>query len=135
MGDNFEIDYTYPQQYHGCLWLENKGDWKFETTRIASFGGTYAVDAGDLDGDGDQDVVLVSSSNEWRVPGRASIIWLENDGAQSFTPWQIAERPTNLATVACGDLNGDGRDDVVAGNLHLHPPYDRLGGITAWLSR
>ena len=25
VGDNFESDYTYPQPYHGCLWLENQG--------------------------------------------------------------------------------------------------------------
>ena len=56
--------------------------------------------------------------NDWRRPGTASVVWLENDGRQNFTPRQIADRPTHLATVACGDLNGDGRADIVAGSLH-----------------
>ena len=63
-----------------------------------------------------------------------AIVWLENDGRQGFTPWQIADRPTHLATVACGDLDGDGRADVVAGSFHVLEPFDRLGRITLWLS-
>jgi hypothetical protein len=135
VGDNLEDLHSYPQPYHGCLWFENKGDWNFEVKRIASFGGTYAAAVGDLNGSGHFDVVLVSMFNDWDRPGHASIIWLENDGQQNFTPWQIDDRPTHLVTVACGDLNGDGRDDIVAGGLHLTGPFDRLGRITSWTSR
>ena len=133
-GDNFEIGYHYPQPNHGCLWLENRGGWDFATHRIVHFGGAYATSAGDLDGDGDLDLAAVSMFNDWDRPGAASVIWLENDGNQSFTPWQIADTPIQLATVACGDLNADGRDDIVAGGLHLLPPFERMGEITAWLS-
>ena len=35
LGDNLEYHYTYPQPYHGCIWLENVGDWKFISHRIA----------------------------------------------------------------------------------------------------
>jgi hypothetical protein len=135
VGDNFEDKYAYPQPYHGCFWFENRGAWDFVPRRIASFGGTYAADAGDLDGDGDQDVVLVSMTHAWDRPGRPSIVWLENDGRQNFTTWAIDDRPTHLATVAVGDLDGDGRADIVAGGLHLHGPFDRLGRVTAWIGR
>jgi hypothetical protein len=73
--------------------------------------------------------------NDWRRPNAASAIWLENDGRQNFTAWRLADRPTHLATVACGDLNGDGRADVVAGGFHVIEPFDRLGRITLWMSR
>jgi hypothetical protein len=135
VGDNLEDLHSYPQPYHGCFWLENQGHWNFAARRIAQFGGTYAAAVGDLDGDRDQDVVLVSMFNDWDQPGNASLIWLENDGRQNFTPWQIADRPTHLVTVSCGDLNGDGRADIVTGGLNLVPPFDRTSGVTLWLSR
>lgn len=134
VGDNLEDIHSYPQPYHGCFWLENRGAWNFVKHRIAQFGGTYAAAIGDLDGDRDQDVVLVSMFNDWDRKGHASVIWLENDGQQNFKTWQIAEHPTHLVTVACGDLNGDGRDDVVAGSLHLVPPFTNIEGLSAWIS-
>ena len=129
-GDNLEEEHAYPQPYHGCLWLENRGDWEFAVHRVAEFGGAYAAAVGDLNGDGHRDIVLVSMVNEWENPRHASIVWLENDGRQNFHIWQIDKSPTHLVTVACGDVNGDGRDDIVAGGLHLLGPYDRLGSIT-----
>lgn len=135
VGDNLEYAWTYPQPYHGCLLFDNTGDWKFDEKRISDFGGTYAAAVGDLDGDSDRDVVLVSMFNEWQREGSASVICLENDGSNSFTPRQIAEQPIHLVTAACGDLNQDGRDDIVAGGLHWFPPYDRMDAVSVWLSR
>jgi hypothetical protein len=111
------------------------GGWKFKSQRIATFGGTYAAAVDDLDGDGDRDLVLVSMFNDWRAADPASVVWLENDGRQNFRPWQIAETPTQLSTVACGDLNGDGLPDIVAGCmpvLHDDPESRRL---PVWINR
>lgn len=133
-GDNLEDFDPFPQPYHGCLWFENKGHWEFVPHRIANFGGTYAAAVADLDADGDRDVVLVSMANDWHDPTRASIVWLENDGNQDFTPWRIDSNPTHLVTVSTGDLNDDGLPDIVGGGLHIRGPYDRLGRVTAWFS-
>lgn len=135
VGDNLEDIYSYPQPYHGCFWFRNLGDWQFEPRRIAEFGGTYAAAVGDVDGDRHLDVVLVSMFNDWDHPGHASVVWLQNDGNQNFLPWEVDHKPTHLVTVACGDLDDDGADDIVAGGLHLAPPYDRLGRITRWKAR
>ncbi len=133
-GDNLEDLDAYPQPYHGCLWFENKGNWEFEPHRISDLGGTYAADVGDLDGDGDLDVVLVSMTNDWYDPKTASVVWLENDGKQNFQTWQIDNKPIHLVTVAVGDLNGNGDGDIVAGGLNLRKPFQRIGRISAWLN-
>lgn len=133
-GDNMEDFDAYPQPYHGCYWFENKGNWEFELHRISDLGGTYAAAVADLNGNGHQDVVLVSLTNDWLHPENASIIWLENDGKQNFTPWQIGSTPLHLVTVATGDLTGNGRPDIVAGSLNLRRPFQHLGRISAWFN-
>jgi hypothetical protein len=135
VGDNLEDFDAFPQPYHGCLWFENEGGWQFVERRIATLGGTYAAAVDDLDGDGDRDVVLASMTNDWTNPANASLVWLENDGKQSFRTWQIDNDPIHLVTVAAGDIDGDGRPDLVAGGLNLRRPYQRIGGTTAWLNR
>lgn len=134
-GDNLEDLDAYPQPYHGCYWFENRGGWDFAEHRISDLGGTYAADVGDLDGDHDLDVALVSMTNNWSDPANASVIWLENDGRQNFTPWQVASDPIHLVTAAVGDLDGDGRADIVAGALNLRKPYQRVGRVSAWLNQ
>jgi hypothetical protein len=134
-GDNLEDFAAFPQPYHGCYWLENLGNWQFREHRISDLGGTYAAAVGDLDGDGDADVALVSLDNDWRNPANASIVWLENDGQQQFRSWQIDAEPIHLVTVATGDIDGDGRTDLVAGSLNLRRPRERMGGVTAWFNR
>jgi hypothetical protein len=135
VGDNLEVAQSFPIDFHGCLWFENMGGWSFTPHRIAEFGGTYAAAAGDLDGDGDRDVVLVSMFNNWDERRNANVVWLENDGRQQFRTWQVDTRPTHRVTVAVGDIDGDGRDDILTGGLHLTGPFDGLGRLTAWFNR
>ncbi len=132
-GDNLEDRYSWPQGYHGCVWLENSGNGTFKPHQIAQFGGTYAAAVAEFDGDGDLDVVLVSYLTDPMTP---SIVWLENDGRQNFTTHQLDTAPVGLVTVAAGDLNGDGKADVVAGGLHL-PPMSSKGfeRVPVWMSK
>jgi len=98
-------------------------------------GGVYAAAAADFDGDGDLDVVLACMFNDWHSSSSASLVLLENDGQHNFTPKMLADQPIHLATVAAGDLNGDGRPDIVAGSLFLAEFPERTGRVTLWLSR
>ncbi len=132
-GDNLEDRYSWPQSYHGCVWLENMGNGTFKPHQIAQFGGTYAAAVADFDGDGDLDIVLVSYLTDPMTP---SIVWLENDGHQNFTTHQLDTAPVGLVTVAAGDLNGDGKADIVAGGLHL-PPMTSKGfeRVPVWINK
>jgi hypothetical protein len=117
----------------GIQWLENPGQIRIELRRMLSLQGATSPEAADLDGDGDLDVMVVASNNDWDDPRAASLLWLANDGKMGFTRHDIATAPTHLGTVAIGDLDGDGRPDAVTGGMHISRPYDRLGRVTMWI--
>jgi hypothetical protein len=133
-GDAFEYAPPNTRPWQGVQWLENKGNLAFELHRIVDLQGGTSPEAADFDGDGDLDVLLVTSNNDWDNPQAPSLFWLENDGAMTFTLRGIASSPTHLQTLALGDLDGDGKPDVATGGMHISRPYDRLGRVTGWFS-
>jgi FG-GAP-like repeat/IPT/TIG domain len=107
---------------------DNKIAWYENTDGAGSFGiqqvitstasGASLVYAADLDGDGDMDVLTLSS-----VTGL--IVWYENDGAGNFTA-----QPSiyfGAKSVYAADLDGDGDLDI----LSAFPGSDRV----AWYKR
>jgi hypothetical protein len=107
----------------------------FAFHRIVDFQGATSPEAADLDGDGDLDVLFVASNSDWDNPLSPSLLWLENDGKMAFAMHGIGTAPTHLQTAAIGDLDGNGKPDAVTGGMHISRPYDRIGRITAWLSK
>ena len=119
----------------GAFWYENPGrkDVKWKGARIHSARSMEGVIHGDIDGDGDQDILV----NHWNlVPGQG-MTWLEAiDRAPWFTEHVIGtegERHGN----GLGDVSGDGRTDIVTplgwweapprpaeGKWTFHPDYD-----------
>lgn len=125
-GDAFDAQ-TDPKPYHGLQWLENKGELKFAFHPIGRFYGAATAAAGDLDEDGDVDIVAGSWVNFWDDPLRAAIVWYENDGKQEFTPHRIADRPAGIASIQLADVTGDGTLDIVAGALRMDLLLAKLG--------
>jgi hypothetical protein len=117
-GDAFDVQ-TDPKPYHGVQWLENKGGLRFEFHDIGRFYGAATAVAGDLDRDGDMDVVAGSWVNYWNDPRRHALVWYENDGRQVFTPHGIATRPAGVASLQLTDVDGDGWLDIVAGVMRM----------------
>ena len=131
-GDAFDLSTPMIRRYHGVQWLENRGDYRFVYHDLLRLYGAYRAVPGDLDADGDVDIVVTSLISDWSNPDRMSILWLENDGRQQFTPYGIGNAPTSIITAAVADLDQDGRLDVVTGSMHMSPSDPRRGRVTLW---
>lgn len=125
-GDTLDADLLRP--YHGIQWLENKGTYPFTSHRLASMYGVHRAVAGDLDGDGDNDVVATSfmpgpfyraQQDRAKLP---SILLLEQTSPGRFERHTLETSRADHATCALADLDGDGRLDLITGNLILPDP-------------
>ena len=75
---------------------------------------THGGDVGDIDGDGDIDVVL--PSNDW-VGTNGEVLCLMNDGTGQFKSKKCGSQIGQ--TLALGDYDGDGDLDIFVGKEHL----------------
>jgi hypothetical protein len=117
-----------PKPYHGVQWLENRGKLEFRFHDIGRFYGAAVAAAGDVDGDGDLDVIAGSWLNFWDDPRRQSLALFENDGNRGFTQRGVLTRPTGIVSLALEDVTGDERVDVIAGVLRLDLMMRMMGG-------
>ncbi len=131
-GDAFDYSTGGGRPWHGVQWIENRGSLTFDLHRIADVPGAMSPRAGDLDGDGDVDIAVVSAYNDWDNPAAQSLVWLENDGRQSFALHGLASAPTHLITLGLADITGDGRLDLVTGGMHTSRPYNRMSRLSLW---
>ncbi|HZH99142.1 MAG TPA: VCBS repeat-containing protein, partial [Fimbriimonadaceae bacterium] len=75
-----------------------------------SYTGGVAVASGDLDGDGRSEVIVAMPAQ----PGLVKVFrGTDLSEMHSFLPF--GQTSSNGATISAGDLNGDGRDDLIVG--------------------
>jgi hypothetical protein len=90
--------------------------------------GTVAMNVGDFNGDGRPDAVVseapdVGDRNHLYVvfgrsrPGRVDVRHLGTSGLDLVGPFTSSSSSVDFSVAAPGDLNGDGRADIVAGDV------------------
>ena len=113
----------------GVSVLLGKGDgtFGFPVNTLTTISGdsvvAQAIAVADFNGDGKLDVAALVLNNDTTAPQQLLILLGNGDG--TFTVGPTYNAGANPASIAIGDLNGDGNPDLVVGNA-----YQGLGTIT-----
>ncbi len=129
-GDN--ADYSpILKPYHGVYVFLNDGHNHFTQRFFCPINGCYKAIARDFDGDGDLDIATISFFADYAHRPEEGFVYLENKGNWNF---RLSSVPAALKgrwlTMDAGDLNGDGKPDLVLGNFSVAPAM--LKGKTNW---
>lgn len=98
-------------------WIRQLHNGDFEESALGdTIAGPVQTEAVDFDGDGDLDILvacmgIVIPTNE-RI---GSVVYLENRGEKGFAQRTLIELLPRVTYVSAGDLNGDGRLDLIVG--------------------
>jgi hypothetical protein len=105
--------------------LLGNGDGTFQTPIVYSSGGTQptSVALGDLDGDGKLDIAVANYCSDSTCTGDGSVGVLLGNGNGTFNPATVYDSGGFFAqAVAIGDVDGNGRPDVIVGNYCAPKP-------------
>ena len=126
-GDNADFS-TVLKPYHGVYIFMNDGKNHFTQRYFFPINGCYKAMARDFDGDGDLDIATIAFFADYKQQPDEGFVYLENKGNFSFIPWSLPEgRMGRWLTMDVGDLDGDGRTDIILGNFSVAPGFVKPG--------
>ncbi len=114
-------------------WLENKGNWKFQSHILQSLSGPINVEILDIDNDNDLDLITLVSQ-EWE-----EIYCFVNDGKGNFDPkllYGSSNQDFGSSGIYMADADQDGDQDILYTNgdaFDYIPPQGRPWHGVQWL--
>jgi hypothetical protein len=116
-GDNADYSKVL-KPYHGVYLFMNDGKNNFEQKFFYPINGCYKALGRDFDMDGDLDIATISFFADYLHQPEEGFVYLENKGNFNYTPYTFPESKLGRwLTMDAGDLNRDGRIDLVLGNF------------------
>ncbi len=118
-------------QENKIIWIRQTAPGVFAEQTIAeNLLAPVRVEPADMDGDGDLDLLVASMGYVFPNNDKiGSVVILENDGNQNFTPRHVLDHTSRVTDVRAADFNGDGRLDLALAQFG----YDQ--GEIRWLER